>query len=100
MLNIRTVILSIMLVFILMLIVREAVAIRVTTLSTNAANQSAFKRKETLDCFSLPSRYSIHTGSVKTIGTLLTYTEDGPTGIDGGLIYLLSSYRTCLRSGE
>ena len=50
-----------------------------------------------LECTSLPSRYSIHTELVKETGTRLTYTEDGPTGVDGGLIYLLSSYRTCSR---
>ncbi len=49
------------------------------------------------ECGSLPSHYSLHTEIVKETGTRLTYTEDGPTGIDGGLIQLLSDYRTCSR---
>ena len=50
-----------------------------------------------LDCASLPSRHSLHTETVEETGTRLPYTEDGPTGIDGGLINLLSNYRTCSR---
>jgi hypothetical protein len=48
-----------------------------------------------LECASLPSRYSIHTEYVNELGRSVTYTEDGPTGVDGGLIELLSSYRSC-----
>jgi hypothetical protein len=47
------------------------------------------------ECASLPSRYSIRPEVVKETGTRLTYTEVGPTGIDGGLIDLYSKYRTC-----
>jgi len=46
-------------------------------------------------CHSLPSPYSIHTEYVQEMGVWVPYTEDGPTGVDGGLIYLLSNYRTC-----
>ena len=35
-----------------------------------------------------------HTNSSKGVRT-----EDGRTGVDGGLIYLLSSYRACSPSG-
>ena len=48
-------------------------------------------------CVSLPSHSSIHTEYVKETGTWMTFTEDGPTGIDGGLIYLLSNRRLCSR---
>jgi hypothetical protein len=48
-----------------------------------------------ITCASLPFRYSIHNKHIEETGLPVTYTEDGPTGIDGGLIYLLSSYRTC-----
>lgn len=98
MLNIRTVILSIMLVFVLMLTVREAVATEVIVLSTNVANQSAIKRTEIMDCFSLPSRYSLRTEYLKGTDSWIPYTEDGPTGVDGGLKELMSAYRTCSRS--
>ena len=49
------------------------------------------------ECASLPSRYSLHTEIVEETGTRLAYTEDGPAGVDGGLINLLSNYRTCSR---
>ena len=48
-------------------------------------------------CESLPSRVSMHTEYVEETGTWMTLTEDGPAGVDGGLIYLLSAYRTCSR---
>lgn len=49
------------------------------------------------ECNRLPSRLSIHTEIVKETGMRFTYTEDGPTGLDGGLMDLLSKYRTCSR---
>jgi len=49
----------------------------------------------TSECASLPSRYSLHVES--QAGTPLMYTEDGPAGVDGGLIQLLSNYRACSR---
>lgn len=68
------------------LTVREAAATAAVLSRTDSAGVA---------CDSLPSRYSIHTEYVKETGTWMTYSEDGPTGIDGGLIYLLSAYRTC-----
>jgi hypothetical protein len=67
--------------------VREALATSITTSETHAA----------VKCGSLPSRYSIQSKYVEEIGTSMTFTEDGPTGVDGGLMYLLSAYRTCSR---
>ena len=75
------------LVTVVALTAREAFATSIITSETDAA----------IKCDSLPSHYSIHTEQVKSTGTWLTYTEDGPTGVDGGLIYLLSAYRACLR---
>lgn len=49
----------------------------------------------TLECANLPSRYSIHTEYVNELGRSVIYTEDGLTGVDGGLIYLLSNCRSC-----
>lgn len=83
---------AVALVIVVALTVREAFA------TGNIVSQtSATAGAQMLECTSLPSRYSIHTELVKETGTRLTYTEDGPTGVDGGLIYLLSSYRTCSR---
>ena len=53
--------------------------------------------KTVTTCTSLPSRYSLHTEYVKEAGTRIIHTEDGPTGVDGGLGELLASYRTCAR---
>lgn len=86
-----TIWIAVALVIIVALTVREAFA--TTVISQRDVAQQAHK----IECFSLPSRYSIHTESVKTTSARLTYTEDGSTGIDGGLIYLLSIYRTCSR---
>jgi hypothetical protein len=46
-------------------------------------------------CMDLPSRYSLHTEEVN--GMQVTYTEDGRTGVDGGLKELMTAYRTCSR---
>ena len=67
---------AIALVLIVALTVREALATTNITSSAGAA----------MSCDNLPSRYSIHTETVGETGTRLTYTEDGPTGVDGGLM--------------
>ena len=46
-------------------------------------------------CASLPSDYSIRTEYVPERGVWVTYSEGGPTGVDGGLIQLLSDHRAC-----
>jgi len=76
---------AIALMTVIALTVREVYATSLTVYQTNAAS----------NCGELPSRYSIHTESVKETGTRLTYTEDGPTGVDGGLQELFTAYRTC-----
>jgi hypothetical protein len=82
---------AIALVIVVALTVREATAISSIVAKTDSANQSD------TECSSLPSHYSIHSEYVEEIGTAMTFTEDGPTGVDGGLIHLLSAYRTCSR---
>lgn len=79
------VLIAIVLVIVVALTVREAFATSIATSQKDVA----------MECDSLPSRYSIHTEYMQETGTRLTYTEDGPTGVDGGLMYLLSAYRTC-----
>lgn len=78
---------AIALAILVALTVREAFATSITTSQMNAA----------VKCDSLPSRHSIHSEYVEEMGMSVTYTEDGHTGVDGGLIYLLSNYRTCSR---
>jgi hypothetical protein len=70
-------------------VVREALA-EANVMSQNEATLSAGS-----ECASLPSRYSVHSEVVEETGTRLPATEDGPTGLDGGLMNLMSSYRTC-----
>jgi hypothetical protein len=67
--------------------VREAAAISELTSPTEGV----------LRCHSLPSLYSIHSEYDQSIGNFVVQTEDGPTGVDGGLQTLFSAYKTCLR---
>lgn len=46
-------------------------------------------------CDSLPSQSSVHTEYMPERGVWVIYTEDGPTGVDGGLIQLLSENLAC-----
>ena len=48
-------------------------------------------------CDSLPSRYSIRSEYVRAMDNWVIVTEEGPTGLDGGLIQLMSDYRTCTK---
>ena len=43
----------------------------------------------------LAERTSVQRVYVEQMETWLTYTDDGPTGVDGGLIHLLSNARNC-----
>ena len=70
------------------LTVREAYAT-----SAVLADDSASRSNN--GCSSLPARASIHTEYVEEAGAWTTYTNDGPTGVDGGVIHLMSMYRTC-----
>jgi hypothetical protein len=85
--NIFNVLIVIALVIVVALTAREAFA---TTIITDRPDT-------TLSCKDLPSHFSLRTERIEQTGTLLPYTEDGPTGVDGGLMDLLSKYRTCSR---
>ena len=45
--------------------------------------------------FPAVERLSIHRVYVEQMKSWVTYTDDGPTGVDGGLIHLLSDSGTC-----
>jgi hypothetical protein len=81
---------AVALVLIIALTVREAFATTNIISRGGAANEAAI-----LECGSLPSHFSIHTKRMQETGTQLIYSDAGPTGVDGGLVYLLSAYRTC-----
>lgn len=76
------------------LAVLSALTIREAAATAGILSQTdAVKKTNVLECASLPSHHSIHTQVVN--GISLTYTDEGPTGVDGGLAELLSAYRTC-----
>lgn len=77
------IVIAISLAITLALTVREALA---TTLITS-------QRDSVTRCQDLPSRHSIHMEVVN--GISVPYSEDGPTGVDGGLVELMTAYRTC-----
>jgi hypothetical protein len=86
------VLIAVLVAAVIALTVREASA--TTSILTK---DNSTKGTETLTCLSLPSRYSIRAQYVKEADMWIIRTEDGPTGVDGGLIDLLSDYRTCSR---
>ena len=73
------------------LTVRESSATSVVI----TADQSQGALIKAVECASLPARTSIHSVNTAESGLWLPYTKDGPTGLDGGLIHLLSNYRDC-----
>jgi hypothetical protein len=80
---------AIALIIVIAFTVREAAA------TAAVVSQASSAMRSSVECASLPSRYSIHSEYVEAGGVWVTYTEDGPTGVDGGLVDLLASYRTC-----
>lgn len=70
------------------------IGLTVREVAATALLVSSSKSTEAI-CASLPSRHSIRTEYVQESGIWMTYSEDGPTGVDGGLIQLLSDYRDC-----
>ncbi len=78
------------LIAVIALTVREAAA-------TNYISSKPGSTGSATECVSLPSRDSIHSEYVPERNAWVTYTEDGPTGVDGGLLYLLSAYPSCSR---
>jgi hypothetical protein len=72
--------------------VREALAATAVVSQVNTRHESA-----TAACAILPSHLSIQTEYVSERGMWVTYTAQGPAGVDGGLMALLSSYPTCSR---
>ena len=77
------------------IVIMVALAMRELVAKANIMSHAEVTLGDKTMCARLPSRYSLHTELVKETGMLLPSTEDGPTGIDGGLMDLLSSYRTC-----
>ena len=85
----------ILLFVIVALILVTALTVREALATAAVVSQSSTARLTEVECASLPSRYSIRVEYMEEAGTSFIRTEDGPTGVDGGLVELLSSYRTC-----
>jgi hypothetical protein len=79
MLNIRTLILSVMLVFMLIFVVGKAVARTVATHPSDSLNVFSNEETEQLKCASLPSRYSIHTVYMEETGMLVARLKSKST---------------------
>ena len=83
---------AIALVIVVALTVREAFATSNVVSQTNAKNEAAASA-----CAIFPSRLSVHTEYSDPQHMWVTHTSQGPTGVDGGLMELLSTYPTCSR---
>jgi hypothetical protein len=82
----------------LLITIALVVAIAMTVREARATSIVASRGDGAVQCESLPSRYSIHT--VDQAGMRVIFSEDGPTGVDGGLKELYTKYRICSRSGN
>jgi hypothetical protein len=71
------------------------IAVILTAQEAIATNALKSTRNNTVACNILPSHYSIRSEYVKDASMWILRTEDAPTGVDGGLIELLSGYRSC-----
>lgn len=76
------------------LVVIAALTVREAAATVDLLSRSDANARSAPECSDLPSRRSIHTKYVEGAGWM-TYSEDGPTGVDGGLIHLLTAYREC-----
>lgn len=86
------VLIALALVMVVALTAREAFATTDVVSQGNAAHGST-----TSACAILPAHLSIQTEYASEKGMWVTYTAHGPSGVDGGLMALLSSYPTCSR---
>lgn len=88
-------------VFNLLIVIALVVLVGITVREASAtsavitADQSHGDPAKAEECASLPARSSIHSEYVEKRGIWMTYTKDGPTGLDGGLIHLLSDSQVC-----
>jgi len=80
------IVIAIALIVAIGLTVREAAA--TTVVITRSGSMDAL-------CSSLPLHYFIHTEYVAERGMWVTFSENTPTGMDGGLIKILSDHRAC-----
>jgi hypothetical protein len=83
--------------FNLLIAMALAITLAFTVREAFATAQLTAEETTAIACASLPSRYSIHTEYIKEADMWVIRTEEGPTGVDGGLSELLAAYQTCAR---
>ena len=64
-------------------------------MAAGASDQANLSAGAPLCDFPAIERESIHRVYIEQMNTWVTYTDSGPTGVDGGLIHLLSDTGTC-----
>jgi hypothetical protein len=82
--------------FVLCIVIALVAAITFAVRETLASSIFSLHRDAAIACQTLPSRYSIHV--VEQAGMRVISSEDGPTGVDGGLEELNTTYRICART--
>jgi hypothetical protein len=82
-------IVAVVLLVVVGLTIREAAA------TSSLVSQKGNASRPSAACDGLPSRYSIRSEYVQAMDAWVIVTEDGPIGLDGGLIQFLSDKRTC-----
>jgi hypothetical protein len=75
------------------LLVLAVLTIRDAAATVSVISETVFVSQAADECASLPARSSIRGETVN--GVWLPTSEDGPTGIDGGLIHLLAACGAC-----
>jgi hypothetical protein len=83
--------------FNLVVIVALAIVAALTISQAAAADQLAAVNSSTANLCSTPdlNHSSIHMVYVDRLERWMTYTDNGPTGVDGGLAQLLNDRRFC-----
>jgi hypothetical protein len=79
-------------IVVIALLVVAGLTVREAAATTNVISQASSARTV---CTSMPPSSSIHTEYLPERGVWVTYSESGPTGVDGGLIQILSDLRAC-----
>jgi hypothetical protein len=77
------------------LTIQGAIATTRVALAAGASDQALSPLAAPVCDFPSVERTSIRRVYVEQMNTWVTYTESGPTGVDGGLIHLLSGSQDC-----
>jgi hypothetical protein len=79
------------------LTIASSVATTRIALAAGASDQMRSPETAPVCDFPVVERSAIHQVFVKGANNWFTYTNNGPTGVDGGLIHLLSDSQACFQ---